>query len=346
MKKKLVDTVLCKYLVIAYVVFASMFVVFSCSNDTNLEQPRDDEKVKIEIPELNLSLDMEDGLISFNDETAFINAVSALKNNQSTDVTTRSYADISTDEKFTSTFSYESKFPKSKTMSKYGFISLYDDFIVAMEEAESYYDREGGYEEFKEKHSTLFFPETEDDYSAYLPTSDKDIAKLLNVNGEIIIGGEVVNMLDITSYEQLKELGIVPNDESKWITLKSMNASPITDLSETRSKETVLPEVFCNNRKLWINCSNVSGDLLLIEVCFRKKGAFCAWYNYSSTTRLRIDYSTWRYASGASSHDRYLIRSYTPTGQPLRFNAKGEVQFQGFGAECGDTIYSFSINMD
>jgi hypothetical protein len=53
-----------------------------------------------------------------------------------------------------------------------GFNSLFNIFSKAMDEAESYYDRSGGYEEFKAKYSALYFPEEGDDYSAYRQKSN------------------------------------------------------------------------------------------------------------------------------------------------------------------------------
>lgn len=76
------------------------------------------------------------------------------------------------------------------TFKRNGFYSLYDYFTDAMNEAESYYDRPGGYEEFKAKYAMLYFPEEGDDYSAYLPVKDQKIAKLLNANGEVSINGK------------------------------------------------------------------------------------------------------------------------------------------------------------
>jgi hypothetical protein len=321
-------------------------VLLSCSNETTLEKQQVVETDRIEIPELNLLLSMEDGRISFDDEVAFLKVVDALKNDPNKDLTTRNSA-INTE---VNNDLYESRFPKSNIISKYGFYSLYDDFIAAMEEAESYYDRDGGYEEFKEKHPSLFFPETEDDYSAYLPVSDKEIAKLLNVKGEIMIAGKVVNLINVTSYNQLKELGVIPNDDTQWITLKNAQVSSLTDSKEVETRvTTVLPEEFCNNRKLWVNCSYKSSNTVLVEVCFRKKGAFCKWYNYSSTTYLDLMFFEYGRPyiwyggkeDGCSSHDVKHSRSTSSQ----RFIASGKVKFQGFGAECGGNWYSFDINM-
>jgi hypothetical protein len=66
------------------------------------------------------------------------------------------------------------KFKDQTTFDKYvnerikieNFYSLADYYLDAMGEAESYYEREGEYEEFKEKYNELYFPEYEDDYSA------------------------------------------------------------------------------------------------------------------------------------------------------------------------------------
>ena len=102
------------------------------------------------------------------------------------------------------------------------FKSLYDLFNEALHNADSYYQRENGYEEFKEKYKTLYYPEYKDDYSVYLPVSDNDLAKLLNHNGDVLIKGKLFNMKNINSYSQLQELGIamynLPNKTRARIT--------------------------------------------------------------------------------------------------------------------------------
>jgi len=110
-----------------------------------------------------------------------------------------------------------------------GFYSLYDNFSDAMKEAESYYDREGGYEEFKAKYSSLYFPEYEDDYSAYLPVSDKNIAKFVNKDGDVIIGEENVTFKNIKSYNDLIEAGYVPDPKEVKLIVPMqypMNSAP------------------------------------------------------------------------------------------------------------------------
>jgi len=61
----------------AFVTLCAFF--FSCTNDA-FEKTEFVENGKIDIPELNLSLKIEGGRFSFDDETAFMNAVNALKN--------------------------------------------------------------------------------------------------------------------------------------------------------------------------------------------------------------------------------------------------------------------------
>jgi hypothetical protein len=181
--------------------------------------------------------------------------------------------------------------------------------------------------------------------------SDKEIAKLLNAKGEIMIGGEVIHYTDITSYDKLKELGIAPKDESQWVALKSMEQEgALSNNIETRN--TVLGEIKCNDRKLWIECTYYLLDghnSVLVEVCFRKKGFLGAWYNYSSTTYLDLTFyepapigDTWYGGpqNGVSSHN---IR-HKQYNKPYDYNASGRVRFQGFGAQCGSAWYSFTIH--
>lgn len=178
-----------------------------------------------------------------------------------------------------------------------GFNSLYDTYVDAMVNAESYYDREGGYEEFKEKYSSLYFPEFEDDFSVYLPVSDPMLAHLLNNNGEVIIAGKTVDMRDVFSYAQLKELGITPPEEEMIVFAES-------SISKTRAGNlyyTGIPVVLeikkygtFNNRRIWFDHFplGVRGNLPQLsaglEICFRKKGFLGAWYNHWAKTKATV----------------------------------------------------------
>lgn len=220
-----------------------------------------------------------------------------------------------------------------------GFYSLINNFGDAMDEALSYYEREGGYEEFKEKYSSLYFPEYEDDYSAYLHVSDKRVANLVNPQGSVIIGNEEVNLNDVFSYSQLEELNLTP---------------PRDNEISTRGK--VLGDIKCNDRKLWINAHD-KGATIVVEVCFRKK-SLGVYHNYSSTTEL---FSVASFDSSGnpisvrkenaimnkySSHDYVLPRrmqEYSTYFALYSFTANLAVKFQGFGGKCGDTYYYFNV---
>ena len=75
---------------------------------------------------------------------------------------------------------------------------MYDEYSEAMSVAESYYEREGGYEEFKEKYPHFYYPERGNDYSAYLPVSNFSTAKFISPEGNVIINGEVLYQSMIT----------------------------------------------------------------------------------------------------------------------------------------------------
>ena len=184
----------------------SILVLGACSNETDelndLNLGNVNSKEYIYSPELNVNIEKRKDILVFDSNEDFQKTVSKLSLYPINEARLKSYQLDNSDG------SIESIIPiRDITLQDKGFHSLYDDFTNAMNEAESYYDRLGGYEEFKEKYSMLYFPEEGDDYSAYLPVSDKNIAKLLNSKGEVIIGGNTVNLLDISSYEQLKQLG-------------------------------------------------------------------------------------------------------------------------------------------
>ena len=148
--------------------------------------------------------------------------------------------------------------------------------------------REGGYEEFKEKYSTLYFPETEDDISAYLPVSDPYLAKFLNKDGEIIIDGETINMKDISSYEQLKDLNLTPLEDAENEIIATTRATvPLiynhwggTPVILTVGKSTEIGQ-----RKIGVDKRGLESNMpafinARFDIVFRKRGFLNAWYNH------------------------------------------------------------------
>ena len=167
------------------------------------------------------------------------------------------------------------------------FKSLYDEFNQAMAEADDYYQREGGYEEFKAKFPDLYYPEYEEDYAAFLPVSDEAIAKLLNTRGEVMIAGKEVDYRDVWSYERIVELGLgMPEYEN----LTSPETKALSDfVTLTEEKQTIN-----SKRKAWITLRGVAiddiqfqGKVGRVDLCFRKKGVL-GWYNGQLTSKSYV----------------------------------------------------------
>ena len=221
-----------------------------------------------------------------------------------------------------------------------GHYSLLDYYVEAINEAESYYDREGGYEEFKSKYSLLYFPEYENDYSAFLPVSSRNTAALLDLNGEVFIGSEKQNMIDINSPQQLIELGLL-KEENRVSTRARANGFAGNPLNG-------LDDIHYNDRKMWVNVNSkpcpdpTCVQYIEIEVCFRKKGFLGAWYNYSSVTVVgTVLNSRGDSKSGLSSHDYRIPRAWGVPVPP--FTQTFWVQFQGFGGVAGDMKFYFDV---
>jgi hypothetical protein len=109
------------------------------------------------------------------------------------------------------------------------FSSTAQEYEKAMEEAESYYDRPGGYEEFKEKYSNLYFPEEGDDYGAYIPYKNDLEAFISNGNGRFMVDKEIINLDRINSYDQLVESGRGITEEESTDVYDSETENPISE---------------------------------------------------------------------------------------------------------------------
>ena len=218
------------------------------------------------------------------------------------------------------------------------FKSLYNEYEDAWKVEEEYYVSEEKYKEFKKVFSHLYFPEYQDDYSFFLPVSNENMAKLLTPDGDVRIGGQLVNYIDITQPEDLLKMGRLSSS-------KKANIATRTEQDNT---------VYCNeipemlghegDRKMWVKTYTgfVTGAASTwVEVNFRKKGAFGKWKNYSSTVSLQ---GTLRYATG---HSTIFTRATVKEGKsPLKFEAfapnigynpfpctskKLEIGYQGIG---------------
>lgn len=315
----------------------SLLMLGACSNDadkiTNNAEGVDEGIIYN--ADLNISIEKNNGVLTFNSNEEYQKIVSKLSSpSNSKEVVTKS-SDASAEGVYSNPIQ-----TSEITLKENGFYSLYDYFIDAMNEAESYYDRPGGYEEFKAKYSMLYFPEEGDDYSAYLPVKDKSIAKLLNANGEVSINGKTINLKDISSYKQLMDLGIAPTEEQ--------NIVPTTRADYPLNG---LPEVRCNDRRLWVvtevrrGSSPGVAEEIAIYVRFRKKGLFGKWYNYNSTTYLKFEPNGIELSKSGNSTHEYLWARIFQNGQRVPFQGLCSVKFQGFGAKCGSTKYFFRVDL-
>ncbi|MDY3070217.1 MAG: hypothetical protein SOR57_11350 [Parabacteroides sp.] len=156
------------------------------------------------------------------------------------------------------------------------FRSMYDLYEKASEEAYLYYNDWDSYNLFKKKYSNLYFPEVGDDYSAYLPISNKDLAKLANVEGYIKIDGKMIDCKDVDSYEDLDSLGwSIPSEAG----IRKSNSVEI--IHYNNGKDLVWVDVFD------LGYSIHGTYLLKIEVNFREKGFLGIWYNRRASTNIK-----------------------------------------------------------
>lgn len=242
---------------------------------------------------------------------------------------------------FTSTKSRASgtyqDFPQLQKLREAGFVSLYDLYVQALNDVDAYYTRSGGYEEFKEKYSTLFFPEVGDDYSPYLPISDKKLAMLADINGNVLIDNEIVSLRDITTYQQLKDLGQTPPEGAETLLDRGDVVYGTNNISKQRVGENMV----------WIKTHYEEKDgfipVMMVEVCFRKKYGL-VWSNHNSNTTAKLegagglqlyagkDHESAVAIHGISSHDYwYSIPTIIGNGCTVPVNQMVVIEHGGTG---------------
>ena len=233
----------------------------------------------------------------------------------------------------------------TKSTGVENFKSLYDEFHKAMAEADDYYQREGGYEEFKAKFPNLYYPEYEEDYAAFLPVSDEAVAKLLNTEGKVRIAGEEVDYRDVRSYDKLVELGLGMPEYNTLANSETKAFSDFVTLTEERQNVN-------SKRKAWITRRGIdypeaSVKIGRVDLCFRKKGIL-GWYNGKMISRsytLSAGFSPGEYA-------KHYHPFYINDSSPHRYIAQWRpinATTSNFGVrtlffECGEDepAYSFT----
>ena len=248
--------------------------------------------------------------------------------------------------------------------------SLQDIYDEAMYDADDIDETAESYLNYKEKYENyLFFSTYKDDCGAYLPVSNAAMASLLNTNGEVMIGGEIKDMRDIHSYQQLQDIGVAMYEypetraSAHWNNIH--NSHDITFYETSNGYEKNVGDEFdtrwweTSKRKIRFKCGRkakleVSATRLLIirlhiEISFRKKTVF-GWANYSSRTETDATFSGglsgtyhW-YKEADSSHDFYipLIPSIDTNSGYVRYqnpSISGKVTISFRGIDYLDPIF-------
>lgn len=300
-------------------VIATLIIVSCNKIDSGLNSESEVEEKSAVFPQSN-------AILSFADEDAFFAEVENLRQGGDGNAT------------------------KARVTSVENFISLYEEFSQAMAEADYYYQREGGYEEFKAKFPHLYYPECEGDYSAFLPVGDESIAKLINQDGKVLIAGKEVDYRDVWSYEKVRELGLGMPPESVDETMTKAFTDMVT-LSLEKQDVNSKRKAWITLRGIAIDQINFTGKVGRIDLCFRKKG-FLGWYNGRMTSESYVitgyanppSTEAYRgYYLGGPKTTEYSPHKYAVAIRPLSATSSN-YGVHTFYFECGadDMEYSFT----
>lgn len=211
------------------------------------------------------------------------------------------------------------------------FESIQHVYSQALSEAENLDETEEAFTAFMDKYDALYFPLVGEDAGFYIPMSNLDAAFLVNPNCEVKIGGEIVNLKDISDYCQLFSLGRTYYNEGTPLladTYTEFTFKPsMTKIGQTY--ESGWRYNADNDRKINLKIDRqlneispaptytVSESKLHIKVSFRKHmNDVVGWVNYSSKTTVVGSFkcgseviSVNKDMSGTSSHD---VKLYIP----------------------------------
>lgn len=245
---------------------------------------------------------------------------------------------------------------RSKYIARYqGFISIDSVYNQAMREADSLeFDTPEEYFSYKSKYEKyLYFPEYGEDFGAYLPYKEKEIASISNKDGIYLVGNTIYQENRISAYEELQETGnayyddtlnrnteAVLSDQENIISLRGANDFDFYNgkdrkIDKVGGRDNTLTNGFDsgwfkggkkNKRKLrlklnFIYKTDSKRNLALewhTEVSFRKKTIF-GWANYSSETRLNGNIYTMD--DNKKIVDRYILEHNS--GHPSSHDGRG-----------------------
>ena len=289
------------------------FMLFaSCTSDldnvvkTKVEQEED--IVLLNLPQTKSSNSNGNNILKFKNENVFNETVNKLQ-----------------------FLSNQERLEWEKQMNFESLNSVYEkalDEVTAMEDvtAEEYYSLKKTYQ------NSLYFPEYKEDYGFYLPVSREEMASVLNRNGEVMIGEEILNLKDIFDYYDLQLTGKALYDLE--IQPRLGNKDYIGAQYDSGWKE-------LGNRKFKLKAGRRIMDVkkteltLHLEISFRKRGAF-GWMNYRETTQTSGFYSPflapapgagkfYKEETGRSSHDHYIERGNPILWEVAQIDSNGQV---------------------
>lgn len=175
------------------------------------------------------------------------------------------------------------------------FSSMYKTYEEAMAEAEEYCDRAGGYEEFKEKYPSLYFPENNEDFGAYVPYENELLAICANENGRLIVGEEIIDLEKIDNYEQLIASGRGMVEEQEVLTDGDTLTDLNSDLLQGRSINSRAQNPYIPTMEQLMARSRINViDIVPGSYWFEKKqlgGKFSTGWMQHGKRKIKIDLS-------------------------------------------------------
>lgn len=287
--------------IIYYTMLLAGIVLSSC---TSVEEPQLLQTTGNSISSATRSAEDEGSVLSFENEDAFEAALNMI-------------ASFDSDEEKAAWV--KSQFPTFK--------SIQEIYTQALLEANDIDESADSYLSFVDKYSELYFPMEGEDYGFYIPMTNLDAAYLVNASYTVCIGGEMINMRDISSFEQLFELGRTLYNESNPL-LASTNYTEFTFSTNIKKIGATYESGWRYNgskkRKVNLKIDRQLGERdvpphkigvskLHFEISFRKKTIF-GYTNYSEdstlsgTITLANGYSLPinKSQKGMSSHDLWI----------------------------------------
>lgn len=182
-----------------------------------------------------------------------------------------------------------------------GFVSIQEQYDIALHEIDSLVNTEEEYEAFKQKYPQFYYANDGEDCGVYIPMEDQDLAFLCSQSCKIIVGNQVLAKKLESPYATLKRQGLTYSEDidsvpgeganNQWgnFTYHGNKVDPIPYDEKYDSGWRIVGghKIKLKSRR-WIRKRVFSGGayywdgMVHVEICYRKK---CGrWLNYRSKT--------------------------------------------------------------